>query len=191
MRGVELALEARIIAFEEGAQHAECLVEAPAPLVEGNADGGVVGGRRARADSDDQTTLRQHVDRRERLRELHRPPDDRQADGGRERETARFFDHCGQRRRAVQPRPAEEQMVVGAEVAVAEGRRSPRVLLEATQGRTRSEVDQRQVGAEFHGSRLTVGWVQILVAGGLIPAVAAGLCDPSAVYILRAGLVPR
>ena len=47
---------------------------------------------------------------------------------------------------------AEEEMVVGAEVAVVEPGRNPRVLLEATQRRARTEVDQRQVGAVFHGS---------------------------------------
>ena len=152
VRRVELALEARAVTLQQGAQHAECLVEAPAPLVEGDADCGVVGRRRARAHADDQAALRQHVDRRERLRDLHRPPDDGQADSGREREAARFFDDRGQCRRAVEPRPAEEEMVVGAEVAVVEPGRNPRVLLEATQRRARSEVDQRQVGAVFHGS---------------------------------------
>ena len=156
-RGVELALEARAVTLQEGAQHAERFVEAPAPLIEGDADSGVVGRRRTRPDTDDQAALREDVDRRERLRELHRPPDDRQADGGRERETARFLDDCGKRRRTVQPRPGEEEVVVGAEVAVVEAGRSARVLLEAAQGRTRSEVDQGQVDAVFHGSQLAAG----------------------------------
>ena len=157
-RGVELALEARAVTLQERAQHAERLVEAPAPLIEGDADSGVVGRRRTGADADDQATLRQHIDRRKRLRELHRAPDDRQADGRRERETARFLDDRGQRRRAVQPRPGEEQVVVGAEIAVVEGGRSPRVVLEATQGRTRSEVDQRQMSAVFHDSPVGGGF---------------------------------
>jgi hypothetical protein len=153
-RRVEVALEG-LIAREQRTQHRDRLTEARPALIEGDAGRRIVTGRRSRADADHQATIRQDVDRGKRLCELRRAADHRQAHRGREGHVVRLRDHRRKRGWAIEPWPGEEQMVVRAQVAVAETRGVFSIGLERGERGPCAEVDQWQMGAEVHRSTIT------------------------------------
>ena len=136
---------------EQPAELCDGGVEALPALGEGEADGVVVARRGAGPEAGDEPAFGEDVEGGEGLGGLRRAADDGQADGGGDRHVGRGVDGRGQGDRTVEPRPTEEQVVVGAEVGVAQARR---LLRERAQLGERPalavEGDQREVGSVLH-----------------------------------------
>jgi hypothetical protein len=94
--------------MEQDTQHLHGLVEARPPLLEPDAGGGVVGGRRSGAHPGDQAPAGEQVDRGQGLGQLDRAAQHGQAGRGGQPQVAGVLQEHGQRGRAVQPRPVEQ-----------------------------------------------------------------------------------
>src|SRR5215211_2935731 len=133
--GVELALEPGRVTVQQRAKHPHGLVKASPALLVPDAHGGVVVRRGPRPHPDDQATAEEDVDRGQGPGQLHGTAEHREGGRGGEGHVLGRLDERGQRGRAVEPRPAEQQMVVRAEVAVAEARRRPAYALSSGRDR--------------------------------------------------------
>jgi len=119
-RPVESAVDARTVTPQQPTQGRHRLVESPPPLAERHTHGGIVPRRRSRPDGHHQPSAGENIERDQRLRQRHRPAQHRKAHRGGQLHRSRLVDHRGQRGRAVQPWPAEQQMVVDAQEGVPE-----------------------------------------------------------------------
>ena len=151
--GVERTLERDVVGSPVRAQRLHCLVQPLPALLESHADQLVVPSRRTGTEPDHQPAAGQQVDRREDLRGCCRPTKHRHGDGRRERHLTAAREHGGQRRRPIEPRAREHEMVVRAEVRVTEiacGLREREQIIE--RALLACERDQRKVYTELHVS---------------------------------------
>ena len=116
-----------------------------------SADQLVVPSRRTGTEPDHQPAARQQIDRREDLCGCRRSTKHRHSDGRRERHPAAVREHGGQRRRPVEPRAREHEMVVRAEVCVTEIVRRFRERDQVVERALLAhERDERKVYTELH-----------------------------------------
>ena len=151
--GVERTLKCDVVGSPVRAQRLHRLVQPFPALLEGHADQLVVPSRRTGTEPDQQPAAGQQIDRREDLRGCRRSAEHRDGDGRRERHLTAVREHRGQRRRPIEPRAREHEMVVRAEVRVPEiacrFREREQISERALLARER---DQRKVYTELHVS---------------------------------------